>query len=336
MFRAVQFALAILSAVCISAQPRDTPTQPRYTVEGRFTPPALATVSVNASASPFTTSVLSDQGGRFRIRNLAEGSYTLGIFIPGRGELRRTIVVSPSTVDRKRRLRIDLALDDASLDREAALNVSARQLSISPQARRAFSDAMKRLSRNETEAAEAKLREAVKLSPQFCEAWNHLGTIAYQTQRYPLAEEMFRKALETDEGMYEPLVNLGGVLINLGRNREAEQYNRHAVLRKPGDALAHSQLGMSLLYQGRFHEAERSLREAIRLDPAHFSYPQLHLAEALSRQGKPKETADVLEDFLRMNPDLPSASVIREQIRQFRNPSPDVPTRQTGSPPPAL
>lgn len=325
MLRAIQFGSLWLLALVASAQPR-------YSVEGRFQPPALGTVSVNAAASPFTASVLSDPGGRFRIRNLEEGSYTLSAFVPGRGELRRTIVLGPSTVDKKRRLRIDLAMDGESLDREAALNVSARQLSIGSQARQAFADAMKRLSRNDVEGAEEKLREAVKLSPRFCEAWNHLGTIAYHTGRYPLAEEMFRTALDTDNEMYEPLVNLGGVLINLGRNREAEQYNRHAVLRKPGDPLAHAQLGMALLYQGRFPEAETHLREAIRLDPAHFSYPQLHLAEALARQGKPRESADVLEAFLRVNPDLPAASAIREQIRRLRNPLPAPPGHQEIAP----
>lgn len=325
MVHAIHFGFALLLAVCAQAQPK-------YTVEGRFQPPALGTVSVNAAASPFTTSVLSDPGGRFRVRNLEEGSYTLSIFVPNRGELRRTIVLGPSTVDKKRRLRLELAMDEYPLDREAAMNVSARQLSIPPEAHRAFADARKRLSRNEVEGAEEKLREAVKISPQFGEAWNHLGTIAYQTKRYALAEKMFRKALETDEQLYEPLVNLGGVLINLDRNREAERYNRHAVLRKPGDALAHAQLGMTLLYQGRFVEAETCLREAIRLDPAHFSYPQIHLAEALLRQGRPLETADVLEDFLRKNPDLPAANAIREQIRQLRSQPGGTDQGQTNSP----
>ncbi len=325
MLRVLQFCSLWLLALAASAQPK-------YSVEGRFQPPALGTVSVNAAAFPFTTSVLSDLGGRFRFRNLEEGSYTLSVFVPGRGELRRTIVLSPSTVDKKRRLRLDLSMDGESLDREAALNVSARQLSISSQARQAFADAMKRLSRNDVNGAEEKLREAVKLSPRFCEAWNHLGTIAYHAKRYDLAEEMFRKALEADNQMYEPLVNLGGVLINLGRNPEAERYNRHAVLRKPGDPLAHAQLGMTLLYQGQFREAETHLREAIRLDPAHFSYPQLHLAEALIRQGKSRETADVLEAFLQANPDLSAASAIREQIRQLRNPPPDPTSHRENEP----
>ncbi len=307
----IHFGFALLLTVCTTAQQK-------YSVEGRFHPPAMGTVSVSAAASPFTTSVLSDQGGRFRVRQLAAGSYTLRIFVPNRGEARRTIVLSPSTVDKKGRLRVELSMDESALDREAALNVSARQLSIKPEAQRAFADALKRLSRNEVDAAEAKLREAVQISPQFGEAWNQLGTLAYHTKRYSVAEEMFRKALETDEQLYAPLVNLGGVLINLGRNREAEQYNRHAVLRKPEDALAHAQLGMTLLYEGRFAEAETSLREAIRLDPAHFSYPQLLLAEALLRQGKPLACADALEEFLRVNPDLPAGDAIRERIRQLR------------------
>lgn len=309
----ILFQLAVLPLITVWAG-----AQSLYTVEGRFRPAAQGTITVSAATSPFTTSALSDQAGRFRIGKLEQGTYTLSVFVPGRGELRRTVVLTPSTADKKRRLRLELALDEVPLERESAMGVSVRALSLSPKAKRQFDDAMKALSKNDAAGAEAKLLQAVEMEPRFGEAWNYLGTIAYQTQRYPRAEEMFRKALETDAQLYPPLVNLGGVLINLTRFEEAERYNRHAVLRQPGDALAHSQLGMTLLYLGKLEAAEASLREAIRLDVAHFSHPQLHLAEVLLRQGKMQETADTLEGFLRVQPDTPGAESIRAKIAELR------------------
>lgn len=294
------------------------PAQQTFTVEGRFTPSASGSVTLSGATTPFTTSTLSDPGGRFRFGRIEEGTYTLSIFVPNRGELRKTVVVTPSTADSRRRVRLQVDMSEAPLEREAAMGISVRKLSIPDKARNEFREAIKKLSRREIEAAEAHLKRAVEIAPQFGEAWNHLGTIAYQTQRFPLAEEMFRKALETDADLYAPLVNLGGVLINLMRFEEAERYNKLAVLRSPEDALAHSQLGMTLLYLGKLDEAEKPLREAIRLDPAHFSHPQIHLAEVLLRKGKLPETTDMLEGFLKMHPDIQGAEAIRQKIGEFR------------------
>ena len=77
------------------------------------------------------------------------------------------------------------------------------------------------------------LKKAIALAPQFSAAWNHLGTIAYQTGLYAEAEADFRKAREADPDSYAPLVNLGGVLINLGRWSEALEYNLLAVRGTP-------------------------------------------------------------------------------------------------------
>ncbi len=292
--------------------------QETFTVEGRFRPPAQGSVVIYGATTPFTESTLSDAGGRFRFRKLEAGTYTLSVFVPGRGETRQTVVVTQSTADSRRRVVVDLEMDDTRLRREEAIGVSFRALSIPPEARREYQEAQKHLSKRDIEGAEERLWKAVEIAPNFGEAWNNLGTLAYQTQRFSRAEEMFRRALETDETLYAPLVNLGGVLLNLMKLEEAEHYNRHAVLKQPGDALAHSQLGMNLLGLGRLDQAEKHLREAIRLDPAHFSHPHLHLAEVLWRKEDRRGAADVLERFIIQHPDHPAAAELREKIAEIR------------------
>lgn len=296
--------------------------QQTLTIEGKFTPPAVGSISLHGATTPFVTSTLSHANGSFRFRRVEPGTYTLNVFVPGRGELRRTVVVTPSTADSRGRVRITIEMDVAPAEREAALGVSVRALSVPDRAKREYQEAQKQLSRRDVEAAERHLLRAVEIAPHYAEAWNYLGTIAYQTQRYPRAEELFRRSLEADANLYAPLVNLGGVLINLMQFEEAEKYNRHAILRQPQDALAHAQMGMAQLQLGKLQEAEQHLREAIRLDPAHFSYPQMHLAEVLHRQGYRAETADVLESFLKVHPDHEAVQAIRLKIEQLRSPLP--------------
>jgi len=236
------------------------------------------------------------------------------------GDLQRTVEVGPSLADSKGRVNVTIDLRNAGvqLNPENTARVSIRELAIPKDARREYEDAQKALGRRDVPSAVALLKRAVLLAPQFSLAWNLLGTIAYQTGQYVEAEMDFRKGLEADPDAYAPLVNLGGVLLNLARWDEALEYNRQAVLKNPGDALANSQLGMSYFYLGQLDFAERYLTAAKQIDAAHFSHPQVLLAEIHLRRNEPEAAAAEFEDLLRLHPDLPNASQIRAQIAQIR------------------
>ena len=141
---------------------------------------------------------------------------------------------------------------------------------------------------------------------------------AYQTRQFSLAEEYFRKGLAEDPGAFSPLVNLGGTLLSAGKLDEALKYNVYAVLARPEDALANSQLGQSYLAVGDLGLAQKYLEIARRLDPAHFSLPQLTLAEVHFRRNEPAAAAEALDDFLKHHPDWPTAQKVREAIRKLR------------------
>ena len=143
--------------------------------------------------------------------------------------------------------------------------MSAREWRIPDSARREYEEAGRRVAKRDFDGARACLQRAVKIAPRFAEAWNHLGTMAYQSQRYPESAGYFRQAVKAAPDAYEPLVNLGGVLINLGKPDEALKYNAEAVLRRPHDALAQSQLGMTYMMLNQFDPAEQHLLLACRL-----------------------------------------------------------------------
>ena len=292
-----------------------------FELAGRFTPPEPASVSIFRVASPFTANTLADDG-RFTFKKLVPGAYTVSIFIPGKGEARQTIEVGPAGADNRRRVAITLNLKDSDfVFRDVVARrhaVSAKQLSIPDKAVREYEAAQKDLARHATDDAIKHLERAVEIAPQFATAWNNLGTIAYQTQKFLRAEECFREALQQQPDLYEPLVNLGGVLINLRKLDEAYSYNLHAVLLRPNDALANSQLGMTYFELGNFELAEKYLEKAAAIDAAHFSHPQLLLAEIHLRRGNTKAAAEDLESFLKHHPDWPQAAVMREKIAGWK------------------
>ena len=294
----------------------------RYELRGRLLPAKRASVSLHGATAPFEDSTMAGDDGRFRFRGLLAGAYTLGAFVPGRGEIRRTIEVGPSQADARKRIELTLQLQDGDFESRDSLRrsvlVSAQQLAIPDRARQEYEEAEKRLTRRDVAGATAHLDRAVELAPQFSEAWNHLGTIAYQTRDYPRAETCFRRALEADSNSFQPLVNLGGVLINLRKFEEALQYNLHAALTRPNDALANSQLGMSYFYLDKLDLARKYLDEAERLDPAHFSHPQLLLAEIALRRQDRTAAAGELQAFLQYHPDSPEAAKVKDKLAQLR------------------
>jgi len=62
----------------------------------------------------------------------------------------------------------------------------------------------------------------------------------------------------------------------------------------------------------------KHLERARQLDPAHFSHPQLFLAEIHLRRGEKQAAAVVMEDFLRYHPDYPQAETMRRRIQELR------------------
>jgi tetratricopeptide (TPR) repeat protein len=293
-----------------------------FDLEGQIHPKARAGVYLHGSTSPFQASTLSDGRGRFQFRKLAAGAYTIVVFVPGRGETRRTIDVGPGLADARGRVPLTVEVVESKLVVDDSVRrknlISVRELSISDQARREYNDAQKKLGRRDVEGAIGHLERAVKLAPQFSAAWNNLGTIAYQTRQFPQAESHFRRALEADPEAYEPAVNLGGVLLTLEKPQEALSYNLYCTLQRPNDALANSQLGMNYFYLGDLERALKYLNTAKGLDPGHFSHPQLLLVEIYLRRNDPAAAAAEMEDFLRHHPDWPAAAKMREAIAKLR------------------
>jgi Tfp pilus assembly protein PilF len=277
-----------------------------YELTGRLEPPAAVPVFLHGATAPFESSTVSGADGRFRFAKLAGGTYTLAI-----SNAARTIEIGPGTADSKGRLDVVIKIDPGP---SASATVSVKVLSIPERAMKEFEEATRCLSRRDSECASSRLRRAVEMAPQFTAAWNEMGVIAYQTRHYSDAEANFRKALDADAQAFEPLVNLGGVLLNLGKPREALGYNQRAVTRRPNDALANSQLGLSYFDLNDPKQAEHYLKIAVQLDPAHFSHPQLVLAEIYMRRGDRAAALLALRGFLAWHPDSPEAPGVREKI----------------------
>lgn len=279
-----------------------------------------AVVVLYGTASPYTASTLSDSKGRFRFRKLAAGGYTVVVYAHGEGDTRKTVGVTPSLADKRGVVQVAVSLPGLSRKTlKRHYGVTARELSIPDEAMREYRQARRDLRKPDTEAAFRHFEKAVEIAPQFAEAWNYMGVMSYQAGKYQDAEKYFRQALEASPGFYDSLVNLGGVLLNLKRYEEAFPYNQHAVLERPEDALAQSQLGLNHFLLGRMEPAIEHLTKAKKLDPAHFSRPQIVLAEIYARRHDNLAAVRELREFLKLHPDAPEAGRVRKSIEKLES-----------------
>jgi len=314
-------AIAFLALACVCAAragQSDPAVERSYELSGEVIPGTQASISLFGATFPYSASALTDPHGRFRFTRLRSGSYTVAAFVPGHGETRMTVDVGSGSADVRGRVEIAVKIAQGNLWPDERSVVSTRELSIPDRARKEYAEAQRRLARHDIEGAILHLHRGVEIAPQFSAAWNNLGTIAYQTKAYADAEKYFRRALHEDPAAYEPFVNLGGVLLTVGKVDEAYNYNLYSVLKRPNDALANSQLGMNYMALGKMSLAEKYLLEAVRLDPGHFSNPQLLLAEIFLRRDDQAGAAAQLEDFLKHHPDWPAAAKMRETIAKLR------------------
>lgn len=286
-------------------------------LRGRLEPPvAQAFVTVSSAGTPFAVHTLTDAGGRFRLRDLPPGAYTVAVLAPGRGEVRRTVHLYPAAGGRA--VEVVIPFNPPARTIREGQTVSVESLRIPDRALEEYRRAQQRLARGDAGGAVAHLERAVALAPQFAAAWNQLGTIAYQTGRREKAEQCFREALRQEPGAYSPLVNLGGVLVNLGKYEEALELNRRAVREQPEDALARVQLGANYWALGETERAIEQLREAKRLDPEHSAQPGLLLAEIYLARGRRAAAIAELEEFLARRPASPDAARVQQQLKRLR------------------
>jgi Tfp pilus assembly protein PilF len=300
------------------------PAKPKsFTIEGEISPRRFAMATIQGINGAYSANQPVYWDGKFKFKKLPQGSYVVVIYVPRIGEFRQTYSVGPGTADSKGRVKILIPVTPSRATRlyqpKDRFTVSIKKLNIPEKAQKEFEEARKKLAKGDKAEGIRRLEKAVEIAPEFAAAWNNLGTVAYSNKEYDKAEGYFRESLKHDPNAFEPLVNLGGVLLNQQKYEDAMKFNMEAVLMRPKDALANSQLGMNYYFKNELDMAIKYLSEARRLDPGHFSNPQLTLSEIFVRRRQPRAAAAELENFLRHHPDYPESAQIRAAIDKLRS-----------------
>lgn len=121
--------------------------------------------------------------------------------------------------------------------------------------------------KDDPEQARKHYQEAIRLKPDFGEAYLALGNSYMSERKYDEAIAALKKATELLPQNYEAFYNLGACYADTSKFTEAEAAFRKASEISPKEPIAHYHLGMALYGQSKNAEAKVEFQKYLELNP---------------------------------------------------------------------
>ncbi len=129
--------------------------------------------------------------------------------------------------------------------------------------------------KGEYEKARTQLERAVKIAPNYADAYYNLGFTYDRLGRYQEAIEAYKSAAKVNPNYVEAYYNLGVTYGKLGRYQDAIEAYRQAIKIRPDYFKAYNNLAVMYGALGRYGEKIEACKQAIRIRPndanAHFN-----------------------------------------------------------------
>lgn len=172
------------------------------------------------------------------------------------------------------------------------------------------------------DAAEASYRAALKLKPTDARAFQGLGNVFIDQQRWDDAENAHRKAVDVAATNPDVLVALSFVLVqprsgalNAKRFADAEYFAKRATQLQPTNAVAFDRLGAAMIARGIFTaDTEAALRRALELDP-NLVVAQVRLARVLRHLNRATEADPIYKAAIDKAQDAPTLVLIADAMQ---------------------
>jgi tetratricopeptide (TPR) repeat protein len=195
--------------------------------------------------------------------------------------------------------------------------VSILSLRAPKDAKRNYAKAMSLAAEKRPAEALAAFETALKLYPQYADAWVGAGKAQWELGRPQDARSAFEKALELDNKLAGPWQELGYLACAQSKWEDALRYLGQAVRLDPvGSAAAWYFEAIANYNLGRYEAAERGVRAELRLD--HGKNPQgiYLLGLVLIARRDFEGGAKALESYLSAAPTSPDAPAARRELNR--------------------
>lgn len=150
---------------------------------------------------------------------------------------------------------------------------------------------------------EYHLKEAIRLKPDYSEAYNYLGFIYFGHGKVEEAIKYYHKALENELYMNPHIAhnNLGLAYLSRKEYRKAMLHLEEAVRLVPDYAIAYNNLGKAYEGLGQYDKARFSYEQAVKFFPQ-YADAYLNLGKLLYRSGERNRARWSFGQVIRLEP----------------------------------
>jgi len=320
------FIVLLSTAIIHSQAPGDPPGRNypgRNTVTGIvFKPdrlPAGRGIAIRLSKGVNDFTAWTDQDGKFVIRGVDNGTYSLIVEAGDEFEpLRERFEIALASGDPAQTYNFDLRLRFKLGTKPKPGVVDATMAGVPSKAQQHYQDALAAIAKGDYQGGVNELLLAVAQYPEFTNAHTELGTQYQRLNQFEKSEEHLRIALKQSPGAYNPLATLGVVLVRLGKHAEAESVLREAVKIKDDSAVVRFYLGRALLSQKRLDDAEPEFRAALNLGGKDMIEARRSLANIYLQRGDDKMALDEIEAYLAADTKPADEKKLRDTVQQLK------------------
>ncbi len=163
--------------------------------------------------------------------------------------------------------------------------------------------------------AEESFNEALKLNPNYSEAFNNLGLLNLLQGKYQQAIQFFEKALAnpTYSNAHAAKTNLAQAYYLLGEKDKALEILTSLLKERSDFAKALIELGKIYLNERDLQAAEFYLKQALKLDRTS-TEARYYLGEVFFQQGKLELAKAIWESLIQISANSPWSSLAREKL----------------------
>lgn len=182
-----------------------------------------------------------------------------------------------------------------------------------------YKNAVEDLDDEKVDDAVIKLETAIKEFPTYYAALERLGIIYLNQKKFENARDYLTRAVAVNARSFNGWYGIAVAEYSLQRPREAVEAGKKAVEVNPDSIEAFLLLGISHRQAKEYEFAEKTLKNAEKLSDGRSPDVHWNLALLYAHNLKRyKDAADQLERYLKADPNVPNAEVVKKLIKQFR------------------
>ncbi len=190
--------------------------------------------------------------------------------------------------------------------KSVSVELISKAISINPTSLMYYNLGLVLRAQGKLDAAAESYQQALRIKPDYAEAYNNLGNLFKDQSRLDEAIQHYHKALLTKPDDAVTYNNLGAALRDQNRIEEAVTCYQQALRIRPDYAEAHFNMGNLLKDQGRLDEAIQHYHKALLIKPDD-AVAYNNLGAALRDQNRIEEAVTCYQQALRIKPDYAEA-----------------------------